>query len=164
MKQKYIHISSILLTMIGFILVAFLYISEPRTIAEVATKGQVAIGSYEINKEEFAMGMNAFRSEDFGGARLAFERADPEKRDAATQFLIAYSFYRQGWGRVSNDDALFTSGSAAVDRVIAIDPNYRTNDQTLGIKTATELKTEFEDGLKITPSDFNPMKLTRERK
>jgi len=164
MKQKYIHISSILLTLAGFVFIVFLYISEPRTIAEVATKSQVAIGTYEINKEEFTRGMNAFRSEDFAGARLAFERADTEKRDAATQFLIAYSYYRQGWGRLSNDDALFSSGLTFVDRVIAIDPNYRTTDQTLGIKTATELKTEFEDGLKITPSDFNPMKLTRERK
>ncbi|MFT3744975.1 MAG: hypothetical protein QM785_11870 [Pyrinomonadaceae bacterium] len=164
MKQKYIHISSILLTLAGFVFISFLYISEPRTIAEVTTKGQVAIGIYEINKDEFGRGMNAFRSDDFGGARLAFDRADPEKRDAATQFLIAYSFYRQGWGRLSNDDALFTEGLKATDRVIAIDPNYRTADQTLGIKTATELKTEFEDGLKITPSDFNPMKLTRERK
>ena len=164
MNPKYIHISGILITVIGLVFIAFLYVSEPRTIAEVATKSQVAIGTYEVNKEELAHGTTAFKAEDFGGARLAFDRADPEKRDAATQFLIAYSYYRQGWGRVSNDDSLFTSGLAAVDRVLAIDPNYRTTDQSLGIKTATELKTEFEDGLKITPSDFNPLKLTRERK
>lgn len=164
MKEKYIHILSILIAVTGFVFIGFLYVSEPRSLAEVATKSQVAIGTYEINKDEFTRGMNSFRSEDFGGARLAFERADPEKRDAATQYYIAYSFYRQGWGRLSSDDALFTSGLTAVDRVIAIDPNYQTTDQTLGIKTTTELKTEFEDGLKITPSDFNPMKLTRERK
>lgn len=164
MKEKYIHVSSLLITIIGFVFIGFLYVSEPRTLAEVATKSQVAIGTYEINKEEFARGLTAFRAEDFGGARLAFDRADPEKRDAATQFYIAYSFYRQGWGRVSNDDALFQSGLAASDRVVAIDPNYRTSDASLGIKSATELKTEFEDGLKITPSDFNPLKLTRERK
>jgi len=164
MNQKYFHVSTLLLTLIGFVLIGFLYISEPRSLAEVATKGQVAIGAYEINKEEFARGFNAFRAEEFAGARLAFERADPEKRDAATQFYIAYSYYRQGWGRLSNDDALFTSGLTAVGRVITIAPYYRTTDETLGIKTATELKTEFEDGLKVTPSDFNPMKLTRERK
>ena len=32
------------------------------------------------------------------------------------------------------------------------------------MKTPSELKAELEDGLKITVSDFNPMKLTRERK
>lgn len=164
MNDKYIHILSLLIVAGGFIFIGFLYVSEPRSLAEVATKGQVAIGTYEINKDEFNRGIAAFKSEDFTGARLAFERADPEKRDAATQFYIAYSFYRQGWGRLSSDDALFTSGLVAADRAIIIDPNYRTADQTLGIKTATELKTELEDGLKITPSDFNPMKLTRERK
>ncbi len=164
MNEKYIQILSIAIVAIGFVFTGFLYISEPRSLAEVATKGQVAIGVYEINKEEFGRGLNAFRAEDFAGARLAFDRADPEKRDAAAQFYIAYSYYRQGWGQLSNDDALFSSGLSAADRVIAIDSNFRTSDETLGIKTATELKTEFEDGLKITPSDFNPMKLTRERK
>lgn len=164
MNEKYIHILAIAITVVGLAFIGFLYVSEPRSLAEVATKGQVAIGAYEINREEFARGLSAFRAEEYAGARLAFDRADPEKRDAATQFYVAYSYYRQGWGRLSNDDALFTSGLAAADRVIAIAPNFRTSDETLGIKTATELKTEFEEGLKLTPSDFNPMKLTRERK
>ena len=164
MNEKYFQISSIAIVFIGLVLISFVYVSEPRTLAEVATKGSVAIGTYQINKEELARGIAAFNGDDFIGARLAFDRADPERRDAATQFYVAYSYYRQGWGRLSNDDALFTSGLSAVDTVIRIDPNFRTNDQTLGIKTATELKAEFEEGLKITPSDFNPLKLTRERK
>ena len=164
MNEKYIHILAIAITVVGLAFIGFLYVSEPRSLAEVATKGQVAIGAYEIKSEEFARGLSAFRAEEYAGARLAFDRADPEKRDAATQFYVAYSYYRQGWGRLSNDDALFTSGLAAADRVITLDPNFRTSDETLGIKTATELKTEFEEGLKLTPSDFNPMKLTRERK
>ena len=40
----------------------------------------------------------------FPPARAMFDEADPEKRDGRTQFYIAYSFYRQGWGRFSNDD------------------------------------------------------------
>lgn len=164
MNQKYIHILAIAITVAGLAFIGFLYVSEPRSLAEVTTKGQVALGTYEINKEEFAAGLNAFRAEEYAGARLAFDRADPEKRDAATQFYIAYSYYRQGWGRLSNDDALFSSGLTAADRVIAIDPKFRTTDEALLTKTATELKTEFEEGLKLTPSDFNPMKLTRERK
>jgi hypothetical protein len=155
---------TIAITVVGFVIIGFLYVSQPRSLAEVTTKSQVALGTYEINKGEFARGLTAFKSEDLAGARMAFDRADIEKRDAATQFYIAYSFYRQGWGRLSNDDALFTSGLAAADRVIKLDPNFRTSDETLGIKTATELRTEFEDGLKLTPSDFNPLKLARERK
>ncbi len=51
-----------------------------------------------------------FRAEDYIGARAAFDRVDPEKRDANTQFYIGYSYYRQGWSRLSNDDTLFKLG------------------------------------------------------
>ncbi len=164
MNQKYIHILGLILMIAGFAFVVFIYWAEPRTLAEVTTKGQVAIGTYEINKAEFDAGLASFRRDEFRAARVAFERADPEKRDANTQFYIAYSYYRQGWGRVSNDDDLFKQGLTAAERLIAINANYRTTDATLAIKTVAELKNEFDEGLKITPSDFNPMKLIRERK
>ena len=164
MNAKYIHILSVLLTIAGLAVVSFLYWAEPRSLAEVTTKGQVVLGTYEINKSEFDQGLASFRKEAYPDARAAFERADPEKRDATTQFYVAYSFYRQGWGRLSNDDTLFQPGLEAVNHLIAIDPKFTTKDETLGIKTPAELKNEFEEGLKITPSDFNPMKLVRERK
>ncbi len=164
MKEKYIHILGIVLVFTGFIFIAFLYWTEPRSLAEVTTKSQVALGTYEINKDEFTRGLTLFKNDDFIGARIAFDRADPEKRDANTQFYVAYSFYRQGWGRLSNDDSLFKPGLEAVNRVIALDPNFRSNDETLVMKTPSELKYDLEEGLKITPSDFNPMKLIRERK
>jgi len=161
MKERHIQILSITVVAIGLTFIAFLYWSQPRTLAEVATKGSVAIGTYEVNKTEFEAGIAAFRQDQFIVARAAFERADPEKRDAATQFYIAYSYYRQGWGRVSNDDALFQSGLKAVN---SIDPNFRSTDANLQMKTPAELKFELEEGLKLTVSDFNPMKLTKERK
>jgi hypothetical protein len=164
MKEKYIHIFSIAGVVCGLVFITFLYWAEPRSLAEVTSKGQVVLGTYGVDKAEFDRGMTAFRAEDYAGARAAFERADPEKRDAATQYYIAYSYYRQGWGRFSNDDALFAQGITAVDRVIAIDPNYRSADPSLAMKTPTELKTELDEGLKLTPSDLNPFKLTNERK
>lgn len=164
MNQKYIQIISIILTVAGFAFITFLYWTEPRSLAEVTSKGQVVLGTYEINKNEFDEGLASFRKDAFPDARAAFERADPEKRDTNTQFYIAYSFYRQGWGRVSNDDDLFKAGHDAVNRVTALNPNFRTSDAGLIMKTPAELKNEFEEGLKITPSDFNPLKLTRERK
>ena len=164
MKKPYLHIISTAIVAIGLTFIAFLYWSQPKTLAEVTTKGSVAIGTYSIDKTEFERGVSLFRTEDYIGSRVAFDKADPEKRDAATQFFVAYSYYRQGWGRVSNDDALFTEGLKAADRVIAIDANYRSTDSTLTMRAASELKAEFEGGLKLTPSDFNPLKLTRERK
>lgn len=161
MKEKHIQILGIALVASGLAFIAFLYWSQPRSLAEVATKGSVAIGTYEVNKAEFDAGIAAFRQDQFVAARAAFERADPEKRDAATQFYIAYSYYRQGWGRVSSDDALFQSGLEAANRV---DANFRSTDADLQMKTPAELKLELEEGLKLTLSDFSPMKLTRERK
>lgn len=164
MNEKHIHILGIVLTISGLAFIAFIYATAPRSLAEVATKGSVVLGTYEINRAEFEEGLADFKRDEFPSARAAFVRADPEKRDANTQFYVAYSYYRQGWGRFTNDDALFQAGIEAVGRVIAIDPNYRTADATLVMKTPVELKNELEEGLKITSSDFNPLKLTRERK
>lgn len=161
MKEKHIQILGIAVVALGLSFIAFLYWSQPRSLAEVATKGSVAIGTYEVNKTEFDAGVAAFRQDQFVAARAAFERADPEKRDAATQFYITYAYYREGWGRVSNDDALFNSGREAVTRV---DPNFRSTDAALQMKTPAELKFELEEGLKLSASDFNPLKLTKERK
>ena len=164
MNQKYIQTIGILIIVAGFAFITFLYWTEPKTLAEVTTKGSVVIGTYEINKAEFESGLASFRKDEFPAARAAFERADPEKRDAAIQFYVAYSFYRQGWGRLSNDDDLFKQGLTAVERLTAVNSDFRTADETLAIKMPAELKNEFDEGLKITPSDFNPLKLTRERK
>ena len=148
----------------GLVFTGFLYWAQPRSLAEVATKGQVATGTYSVDRAEAQRGIEAFKNERFEEARTAFDRADPEKRDPAVQFYVAYSYYRQGWGRFYNDDQLFTAGLGSVNHVIVLDPNFRTQDADLGLKTAQELKHELEEGLKITASDLNPMKLTRERK
>ncbi|MGI8883296.1 MAG: hypothetical protein ACR2IA_03520 [Pyrinomonadaceae bacterium] len=175
MKEKYIQVSSIVLTLIYGIFIAWLYWAEPKNLEEVsakaittienaATKGQVVIGTYEIDRAKFNEGLTAFRQDNFIAARDNFEKADPERRDAKTQFYIAYSFYRQGFGRISNDDALFRQGLEQVNRTIQLDNNFKSDDENLQLKTAVELKNEFEEGLKITAGDFNPLRLMRERK
>jgi hypothetical protein len=163
-KEKYIQIITLLIIVVGFGFIIFLYSTEPRSLAEVSSKGQVVLGTYDIDRTQFEMGLANFKRDEFIAARAAFDRADPQKRDAITQFYTAYSYYRQGWGRVSNDDALFREGIRAADRVIAIDPSFRIADESLVMKTPHELRAEMEEGLKITLSDFNPMRLTRERK
>ena len=98
-------------------------------------------------------------------ARAAFQRADPAQRDPQTQFYIAYSFYRQGWGRVYNDDVLFKQGLETIDRAIALAPNQRlvVVDENLGMRTGDELKAELQRGLTRDASDFNPMRVFRRR-
>lgn len=175
MKEKYIQITGIAIALIYGLFVVFLYAAEPRSIEEISTKarsmietaaakGQVIAGTYEVEPVVFAEGVRAFNAGNYLAARDAFERADPEKRDAATQFYIAYSFYRQGWGRIASDDELFRQGLEAVSRVTAIDRDFRSGDAGLQMRTAAELRNELEEGLKVTADDFNPLKLVSERK
>ena len=97
---------------------------------------------------------------------MAFGRADPADRDAQTQFYIAYTFYRQGWGRLYHDDALYRAGLAAVDRAIALGPHGRliVDDPALQMHSADDLKAELEAGIRVDASDFNPARLFRQRK
>ena len=175
MKEKHIQLLGIILTVFYGIFIAWLYWAEPKsleevsikaqtTIENVATKGQIVIGTYEVDQAKFAEGLKAFRQDNFIAARDNFEKADTEKRDAKTQFYIAYSFYRQGFGKVYNDDELFKKGLTEVDKTIALDKNFKSDDEDLKLKTPVELKNELEEGVKVTASDFNPFKVLRERK
>jgi hypothetical protein len=174
-KKSYIQIFSLLLVAFYGASVAWLYWAEPKTLGEVstkaketvenvATKGQVVIGTYEIDQAKFNEGLQAFRADNFILARDLFSKADPERRDAKTQYYIAYSLYRQGWGRVSNDDELFKKGLEQTDYVIRLDRNFKAEDENLLLKNPVELKNELEEGLQVTAADFNPLKVLRERK
>ena len=175
MKEKHIQILGIALTTLYGVFILWLYSVEPKSLEEVpgkaqesienaTTKTQVALGTYEIDRARFNEGLNAFRQNNFIVARDNFERADPERRDARTQFYIAYSFYRQGFGKLSNDDTLFRQGLEQTNRLVALDRDFKSDDANLQMKTAAELKNEFEEGLRTTASDFNPFKVLRERK
>jgi hypothetical protein len=134
-------------------------------VAEVTGGLTATIGAYRIDDQSFADGLTFFRKDQFEEARAAFARADPAQRDARTQFYIAYAFYRQGWGRVYNDDALFTQGLAAVDKAIALAPDQRlvVDDPDLGMHSADELRAELRRGLTRDASDFNPLRVFRRR-
>lgn len=146
--------------------IVWLYASQPQTGAEALGGLASQVGAYRIDQQGFDDGLRFFREDKFPEARMAFERADPAHRDARTQFYIAYSYYRQGWGRLYNDDALFTEGLKTVDRAIALAPDNRlvVDDETLGMRTGEELKAELERGLRREASDFNPMRVFDQRK
>lgn len=175
MNEKYIQMTGLALVVIYGTFVVFLYAAEPRSIEEITikakstvesavTKGQVMTGTYEIDQAKFNEGLRSFRQDNFIAARDSFDKADPEKRDPRTQFYVAYSFYRQGWGRVSNDDALFRQALEPAERVSLLDRNFRSDDPSLQLRTAAELKNELEEGMRVTADDFNPLRLVRERK
>jgi len=166
MRQRLIQWVGIAWTFIYAALVVWLYANAPQSLGDVATHASVAAGTYEVDRARFDAGRELFLREQYAAARGEWERADPARRDARTQFYVAYSFYRQGWGRVYNDDALFREGLEAAERANALSPDapLAVEDPELKIHTAAELRAELAGGLQRTPEDFNPLKVFRERK
>ena len=166
MQSKIIPICGLAFTIAYAAFIVWIYATEPRTFKEVTTSAEVAAGTYEINQEHFNSALVLFRREQFRAAREEWQRADPAQRDARTQFYIAYSFYREGWGRVYFDQELFKRGVEAVNRAISLSPGspLTIDDPDLHIHTAAELKVELEQGLERSWSDVNPLKVLRTRK
>lgn len=147
-------------------LILWMYSAQPQNLAQVTGSLASGVGVYRVDPVAMADGLAFFRADAFPESRAAFDRADPARRDAVTQFYVAYSYYRQGWGRVYNDDALFKKGVEAVGRAIEVAPDHRivVEDATLAMKSADELKAELERGLTRELSDANPLKVFRSRK
>ena len=146
--------------------IGWLFARQPQTIGQLTGGLTSVVGAYNIDDQAFTDALRFFRNDQFVEARLAFERADPAVRDARTQFYIAYSYYRQGWGRLYHDDRLYAEGLKAIDRAMALAPAGRlvVDDPTLGIHTGEEMKAELEAGQRRELSDFNPMRVFRARK
>lgn len=147
-------------------LIVWLYAAQPQTVAQVTGGIAAGAGMYRVDAAATADALAFFRRDAFPEARAAFERADPAQRDPVSQFYIAYTYYRQGWGRVYHDDTLFRRGLEAVDRAIALAPDHRVvvDDPDLQMKSADELKAELERGVTRDVSDLNPLKVFRARK
>ena len=146
--------------------IGWMYARQPQSGAELAGALAASVGAYRVDERAFMEGLQYFRRDEFAAARSAFDRADPARRDAQTQFYVAYSYYREGWGRLYQDDDLFAQGLQAVNRAIANAPNGRivVDDADLQMKSADELKAELEAGLRRDAADFNPLRVLRPRK
>jgi len=166
MQTRLIQIAGISWTLVYAGIIVWIYATEPRSFKEVATNSQVAAGVYEINQEKFNNALALFRREQFRAARDEWAGADPAQKDPRTQFYIGYACYREGWGRVYYDDALFKLGLEAVNRAIALAPNgtLLVDDPNLQMHSAAELKAELEQGTETGWKDINPLKLFRQRK
>lgn len=147
-------------------LTAWLYATAPRTLAEVTGGLASSAGLYRVDPQALAEGLAFFRRDEFEAARLVFDRVDPARRDPVVQFYKAYSFYRQGWGRVYHDTALFRQGLEALDRAEAVAPGGRVvvDDPGLGAKSGDELRVELAEGMRTDASDFSPLRPLRSRK
>ena len=161
-----VRAAGLVLSVAYLALIVWLYAAQPQTVAEVTGGLASGIGVYTIDEQAFQDATGFFHRDAFVEARAAFDRADPAHRDPRVQFYVAYSYYREGWGRVYNDDTLFRKGLEAVDRAIDAAPAHRVvvADPGLEMHTADELKAELARGIAREPSDFNPLKIFRHRK
>jgi len=165
-RETVVRAAGLAVSLAGCGALLWLFVQQPATLEELTGAVSASVGAYQINQADLDEGRRFFAADKFVEARAAFERADPASRDALTQFLVAYSFYRQGWGRVYSDDTLFAQGLEAVHHAIALAPGgrLRVDDPGLDMKTADELKAELEQGLKRDASDFNPLRVLRKRR
>lgn len=166
MSSALVRVAGLIVTAAYASLIVWTYARQPRTVRQLTGGVAATVGAYKVDPVNFEDGLRFFRNEQFVEARAAFERADPARQDAQTQFYIAYSFYRQGWGHVYKDDALYRQGLEAVDRAIAHAPGGRlvVGDGNLGMHTADELRAELQRGTQHGMSDLNPMKVLEPRK
>jgi hypothetical protein len=166
MREPVLRAVGLSLVVVFAAFIVWIYQRQPQTMAQVTGGIASSVGAYRVDDRAFEQGLTFFRNDQFVEARAALERADPAERDARTQFYIAYSYYRQGWGRVYNDDELFARGLEVVDKAIALSPpgGLRVDDTDLQMNTADELRAELQRGLTRDASDLNPMRLFGSRK
>jgi hypothetical protein len=166
MSETVVRATGAAVTVAYGVLIAWLAASQPQSLGEVTGALAATIGAYEIDAVSFDEGRQLFLRDQFEAARTAWARADPAHRDARTQFYVAYSYYRQGWGRLSHDDALYEAGLEALNRATAAAPDGRVivRDPELQLQTADELQAELHAGLRRDWSDFNPMRVFGSRK
>ena len=164
--ERTVRLTGLALAAIYASFIVWLYVRQPQTLAQVTGGLTATVGAYRIDQQAFQDGLALFRRDEFEAARSAFDRADPAGQDARTQFYIAYSYYRSGWGRVYQDTEHFKLGLERVDKAIALAPGHRliVEDPELSMRSADELRAELAQGLRVEPSDFNPMRIFGKRK
>jgi hypothetical protein len=145
-----------------FAAIVWIYSREPQTFAEARGALTASVGAYRIDSQAFADGLQFFYDDQFAAARVAFGRADTANQDPTTQFYIAYSYYREGWGRVYVSKDLFARGLESINRAIAAAPRGRVviADRDLLMHSADELKAELESGLQAG-ANLNPLTIAQ---
>ncbi len=139
--------------------IIWLYVRQPRTFEELKTQAAVETSVYRVKQENFDEALRQFNAGQYQVAIAQFELADPARLDPQTQFYIAYSYYKLGGGTVYDDDEMFKKGLEAVDQCLRVAPNniFEIDRTDLEIRSAGVLRERFQEGLKVSPSDFNPL-------
>jgi hypothetical protein len=166
MRDWVVRAIGLALAACGFAAIVWIYAHQPQTFVEATGALSASVGAYRIDQQAFADGVRFFHDNEFAAARVAFERADPARQDPRTQFYVAYSYYREGWGRMYVDKDLYARGLEAINRAIAAAPRGRivVDDSSLQMRSGDELKAELDTGLHAG-TEINPFAIVgRQRK
>ena len=160
-----LRIAGLCLTLVYAGALVRVYVRQPATLSEAGGSLTSAVGVYRIDRDRFDAGLRFFRQDQFVEARDAFAQADPARQDPVVQYYVAYSYLRQGWGRLYSDDALYRQGLEALTHARQVAPGgtIQVDDEDLALRSAEELDAEFRRGLTRELSDLNPGRLMRER-
>src|SRR5690606_31636983 len=104
-SRPYLRAAGLVTSATALLFVGWLFTTQPASVVEIPGGVAGPVGAYHVDAAQFEEGRELFVRESFEAARAAFERADPARLDPRTQFYVAYSYYREGWGRFSHDDA-----------------------------------------------------------
>lgn len=142
MKDEQVRIVGLVVAAVLTAFVVSVYVNQPQIISETLA----GIGLAQVDREAFERGRDLFHQDEFVAARLEFERADPSRADAKTQFYTAYSYYREGCGFFRQNDELLEEGLEPVERAIAraTDGDFPGDDRDIDLKTPEALKEEIE--------------------
>ena len=162
----YIRVAGLAASVCYSAAIVWLYMHQPQSIAEVSGSFAASVGVYQIDAKAFEEGRRLFRLGNYAASRSAFERADPAHSDAQTQFYVAYSLYREGWGRMYNDAALMGQAVDALNRAISVSPAgvVTVDDPDLQLKTSDELNAELQFESAHGSAYNTPSRLFRQRK
>lgn len=164
-SERTIRLVGLLVCLAYAAVLLWAYAAQPQRVSDVSGAVASRLGTYQVDEEAFAAGKQYFFDDRFREARIAFERADPAARDARTQFYVAYSYYREGWGRFYHDDRLYARGLEALRRASALAGGVvHADDERLLLRTSDELRAELERGIERDLSDADPRRAFDRRK
>ena len=148
MKDEHVRIVGIVIAAVLTAFIVSVYVRQPQNPGEVFPR--------QVDREAFERGRILFHQDEFVAARLEFERADPGRADAKTQFYTAYSYYREGCGFFRQNDELLEQGLEPVERAIAraTSGDFPVDDRDIDLKTPEALKEEIEAGLDVGIGDI----------
>ena len=125
MRDSVVRAAGLAGTFLYGAVIAWLYVAQPQTVAEVTGGLTSTVGAYRIDQQAFDDGLGFFRREQFDEARAALARADPADATRERSSTSPTPSTGRAGDAFTTTTCCSNSGLAAVDRAIALAPDHR---------------------------------------